>query len=136
MKDRNTNILEKIIPSIINIFLTFIISSPFLIYFGMNLSWKVIYIAIFFVYNLFFEYKYDRCLGMMILRTRYKNKRSNIQKTIYVFLYTLSFSTLLFYIWCPFDLLLINLLFLQLPSVLFFGTTLHGLVINTKTIKI
>lgn len=45
---------------------------------------------------------------------------------LYTFLYSLSFSTIVIWIFYPFDLLLFNLLFIQLPTVLLTGTTLHG----------
>ncbi len=45
---------------------------------------------------------------------------------IWLSLYTLSFSTLLFWVFFPFDLFLINMLCLQLPMILIKKTTLHG----------
>ncbi|HPQ79900.1 MAG TPA: hypothetical protein PLG47_05570, partial [Candidatus Dojkabacteria bacterium] len=48
------------------------------------------------------------------------------QIVIYAILYTLSYTTVVFYILFPFDLLIINLLFLQLPFVILKRTTLHG----------
>jgi len=50
------------------------------------------------------------------------------QWIIYSALYTASLATVFYWIWFPFDLLLINLFVLQLPAVLLTKTTLHGLL--------
>jgi hypothetical protein len=63
---------------------------------------------------------------MIILGIKWKEEYSLKQQLIYVFLYSLSFSTIVIWIFFPFDLLLFNLLFIQLPTVLLTGTTLHG----------
>lgn len=123
---KNTNAIYKLFTSVINVALTFILALPFLFHYEIGLEWKLVWIAIFFVYNLFCEVVFGKCVGMMILKTSYEIQKSFLEKVLYVFLYTISFSTLLFYIWFPFDILLINLLAIQLPCILLTGTTLHG----------
>jgi hypothetical protein len=60
------------------------------------------------------------------LNTKWKKEYSLKNHIIFSFLYTLSFSTIVIWIFFPFDLLIFNLLFVQLPSVLISGYTLHG----------
>ncbi len=50
--------------------------------------------------------------------------------------YTLSFSTIMLYVWFPLDLLILNLLLIQLPMSLITGTTLHGYLSGMETVKI
>jgi hypothetical protein len=63
---------------------------------------------------------------MIILNISWKEEYPLKQQIIYTFLYSLSFSTIVIWIFFPFDLLLFNLLCIQLPTVLLTGTTLHG----------
>lgn len=63
---------------------------------------------------------------MILLNIHWKKDYSIKQQLLYVFLYTLSFSTIVIWVFFPFDLLIFNLLFIQLPTVLITGTTLHG----------
>lgn len=134
---KNTNIFYKSLPSIINIALTFILSIPLLVYFGFGSNYKISWAMIFLLYNLVFElFFYKRDPGMIFVGTFYEHQRTTLQKILYVILYTLSFSTLLFYIWVPFDLFLINILFIQLPCVLITKNTFHGFLAgNVKTVK-
>lgn len=132
---KTTNITIKLLISIINIVITFILSLPFLIYYGISIEWKILWIMIFLVYNIVVETAFGRCIGMMVLKARYEFQKSFWQTTLYVTLYTASFSTLLFYVRFPFDLLFINLL-VQLLFILSTGTTLHGYLSGgVKTIK-
>lgn len=125
---KNTSAFYKLVTSVINVFLTFIPTVPALLYYGIGTEWKLVWIAIFFVYNFLCEVVFGRCVGMMILGTSYKVRGVFLDKILYVSLYTASFSTLLFNVCFPFDILLVNLLLVQLPCVLFTGTTLHGLL--------
>jgi len=65
---------------------------------------------------------------MIILNTYWKKDYSFFNYLIFVILYTLSFSTLLFYIYFPLDLFLMNMALLQLPTVILKKTTFHGLL--------
>ena len=129
---KTKNILNKLFASIVNVILTFILSLPFFFLYGNTQKWKVGWIFIFFIYNLVL---YRKCPGMVLVKTHYEKQRTLPQVIFYTILYTLSFSTLIFYIWFPFDLLIFNLLVLQLPSILLTGNTLHGLLSgNIKTL--
>ena len=124
---RKTNAFEKIIPSILNVFFTFLIFLPFYFLNTSYFSKKLIFIIIFFTYNLLFLiFNENKCLGMIIMKTNYAKKYSKLQHFLYSILYTLSFSTLLFWIFFPFDLFLFNMLVLQLPTIIIKKTTLHG----------
>lgn len=72
---------------------------------------------------------------MMCLSNRYMVQRSTYEKACFIALYTLSFSTLLYDVWFTFDLLIINLVFFQLPFFLITGNTFHGYIGGMKTIR-
>ncbi|RJO59384.1 hypothetical protein C4546_02480 [Candidatus Parcubacteria bacterium] len=132
----STNLIYKILPSIFNILITFLLAAPFYFLFQEKLWWKIAWLTVFLLYNLVFEIRYNRCLGMILFGTRYDQPRKLWQKIVYSIFYTLSFSTLLFFLWFPFDLLMVNLIFIQLPFVLITQTTFHGFISgNIKTIK-
>ncbi len=129
---RTTNVIEKALTSVINFVIVFIISFPFFKYLSF-LNWKISIIIIFFLYNLFFLiFNENRCLGMMAVGTIWDKKVSFPKELLFIFIYTLSFSTLFFWIWFPFDIFLINILFLQLPTILMTGTTFHGYLSGNK----
>ncbi|MFA5349232.1 MAG: hypothetical protein WC309_02595 [Candidatus Paceibacterota bacterium] len=132
---RKSNALEKLGASIINTGAVLILSVPFYFLFhGFNLYWKLSFIGSFFFYNLFFLIFFDnRCLGMRLLKTRWEREYPIINQLAFIFLYTLSFSSLLFWVYFPFDIFLFNMLLLQLPCVLFTGTTVHGLLSGRMT---
>ena len=133
---KTTGPVTKLLISAINVFTTFIFSMPFLIYYGAGLQWKIAWILLFFLYNLVVEFRYGKCLGMLVFNTYYEKRSSVLQKFIYVILYTTSFSTLFFHIWFPFDIFLINIFLIQLPCVLLTDTTLHGFLAGGKrTVK-
>lgn len=132
---KTTNTYQELLPSIINVFITFMILLPFLYIFDSTIDWRLYWILIFLIYNLFCEFVLKRCIGMMVVKTRYQNEKTHFQKVIYVILYSISFTTLLFYVYFPFDLLLINMILFQLPSIFITGNTFHGLLSgNIKTI--
>jgi len=136
---RDTNLLEKVVPSIINVGITFLISVPFLLYFGLSFEWKICVILIFYIVQIFDTHETFsfQCFGMRVFGTVWERRYSRFQRNIYSILYTASFSTLFFYIYVPFDLFIFNMLLLQLPSVLITGTTLHGLLSgNMRTKKL
>ncbi|OIP24267.1 hypothetical protein AUK11_03685 [bacterium CG2_30_37_16] len=127
METKNTSALEKLSVSIVNTFFVLLISIPFYLHYGFSIRYKITLVVIFFVYNLMFIFiTENRCLGMIILNIYWKEKYPRKNQVIYTFLYTLSFSTIIIWIFFPFDLLLFNLLLIQLPFVLKTGTTLHG----------
>jgi hypothetical protein len=129
MKTKNTNALQKLSVSIINTIFVATLSLPFYFIFSFSTTYKLILVIIFFLYNLSFVFlTKNRCLGMIILGIKWKKEYPIKQQIIYTFLYSLSFSTIVIWIFFPFDLLLFNLLFIQLPAVLLTGTTLHGYI--------
>jgi len=124
---RETNIFEKILASIINIIIVFIIFLPFLFIVLDNTSKKLILISLFFVYSRIFSFlNKGRDLGMIAIGTYWKEEYPLWNQLIYSILYTASFATLFFWIYFPFDLFLFNMIILQLPCILLTGTTLHG----------
>ena len=131
---QTTNILQKLIPSIINVACTLVLASPFLLSKLTARRKKLILIALFFLFNLFFLIFFKfRDLGMMAMGTYWKEDYSLWQQLVYTALYTASFSTLLYKIKYPFDLFIINMLCLQLPCILLTGTTLHGFLSGSMT---
>lgn len=133
---KRTSAPEKLAASVINAGLAFILSAPFYLLWGFGFAWKLSAIVSFFVIEfLFFLLGDDRDFGMRIVGSRWKGKYSIPRHLIYNFLYTLSFATLFFHVWFPFDVFFFNLLCLQLPTVLITGTTLHGYLSGLETVK-
>jgi len=129
MIDKSTTIFKKLFASLINVVVVFIIALPFLFWMGWGWPWRLLIIGLFFSYNLgALIFNNNRCLGMVIAKTKWAKEYSKSQHLLWIVLYTLSFATLFIWIRWPFDLFLINMLILQLPSVLITGTTLHGLL--------
>ncbi len=127
METKNTNAIQKLSVSIINTFFVVLLSIPFYFLLGWGLYFRLVLVFLFFLYNLSFIFiTKNRCLGMILMNIYWKEEYSLVNQVIYVFLYTLSFSTIVIWIYFPFDLLLFNLLLIQLPCVLLTGTTLHG----------
>ncbi|KUK77575.1 MAG: seg [candidate division WS6 bacterium 34_10] len=127
METKSTNAFQKLSISIINTFFIALLSLPFYFIFGFNITYKIILVLLFLLYNLSFIFlTKNRCLGMILLGVYWREEYPIKQQIIYAFLYSLSFSTIVIWIFFPFDLLLFNLLLIQLPCVLKTGTTLHG----------
>ena len=134
---KKTNVIEKLLSSIINSGIIFIIAFPLGLYLKFNLYWKLLIIVLFLVLSSISLFnKGKRCLGMIVTKTYWKNNYSTRQHVIYNFLYTLSFSTLFFWFMFPFDLFLLNMFLIQLPTILLTKTTLHGFLSgNMVTVK-
>jgi len=131
---RKTNIHEKIYASIINVIIVFVIFLPFYFLISNLLFKKFIFISLFFIYSFIFAVYYNgRDFGMMIAKTHWKEKYPLKNHIIYSALYTLSFSTLFFWIIFPFDLFLLNMLIIQLPCILITKTTFHGYLSGKMT---
>lgn len=135
---RTTNAFEKLGASFLNTLIALGLSVPFLILWGPTLSWKISVIVLFGLYESFiFIFQKDRCFGMKIMDTYWRKHYSLRQHIIFNIFYTLSFSTILIYVWFPLDLLIFNILFIQLPMTLLTGTTLHGYLSgNMHTAKV
>ena len=106
------------------------ISLPVLYFFDFEIEWKLSAIIIFYLIQVADTHEHIdfRCLGMRIFGTVWAEKYSRFQRNVYSILYTLSFSTLFFYVIFPLDIFLFNIFVLQLPTILISGTTLHGLL--------
>jgi len=136
---RSTSPGEKLLNSTINAVVALVFSLPVFFFSLSVVQLKLAVVAVFFLENLeailFHSY---RLPGMRVLGTRWKAPYSTIQQLVHALLYSLSFASLLFWVWFPGDLLIINLLCLQLPCVLTTGTTLHGLLagkmVDVKTL--
>jgi hypothetical protein len=127
MKTKDTNAIEKLIPSVINAFVALVLSIPFYLLLGFTTKYKLILILIFWLYNiLFLLFNKNRDLGMIIMETYWKEGYPIKNQLLYSVLYTLSFATIVIWVFFPFDLLIANLLLLQLPMVITKKTTLHG----------
>ncbi len=115
--------------SLVNAGVALGLSLPFLLLWGADVRWKGATVALFFLYNLIvYAWNGDRCVGMAVTGRRPAHLPTLRQALVHKILYTLSFSTVLFWQWMPFDLLLINFLGLQLPCLARTGNTLHGWV--------
>jgi hypothetical protein len=137
LKVRTTNLFEKLGASIFNALIALGLATPFLILFGPTLYWRISIVVLFGLYESFiFLYEKDRCFGMKIMDTYWRRRYSFRTHLLFNIFYTLSFATIVIYIWFPLDLLLINLLLIQLPFVLITGTTFHGFLSNMHTVKI
>jgi len=117
--------LRKAIASAVNVSIVFIATSPIYYFLGIN-AWRLCCLALFFGYNIALS---RRCLGQRIART-YQNEPTS---AAYAALYTASTATLLFWLWVPLDLALANGIFLQLPCLMIWGNTPHGLLAQRRT---
>lgn len=118
---------DKFMSSFINVIAVFIVLLPIFIFLDVSiLLQKIIFIVSILIYKLFFVFANEnRALGMMVMKTHWEKKYPLQKQIVHAFLYTLSFSTLLFWIIFPLDLFLANMLLLQLPFMKFTGMTLH-----------
>ena len=131
---RTTSVIQKILPSAINTVVILLISSPFWFLHISLFEKKMIIIALFFLYGLVFICLNEgRDLGMILIRSYWKENYSLIRLLIYNIFYTMSFASLFFWIYFPFDIFLVNMLFLQLPTILVTETTLHGFLSGKMT---
>lgn len=136
-EERTTGPLEKFGASFFNTIIALGLSVPFLIILGPGLYWRISVVVIFGLYESFiFLYQKDRCFGMKIMDTYWRKHYTFRQHVMFNIFYTLSFSTVMIYIWFPLDLLILNLLLVQLPMSLMTGTTLHGYLSKMETVKI
>jgi hypothetical protein len=119
------HILPKAIASTVNCAVIFAASLPIYTLAGLT-WWRVSSVVLFFLYNILLS---RRCWGMMVARTHLNLPAS----LTYCALYTGSFTTLLFWIWVPFDLAFANGVFLQLPCLLIKKNTLHGYLAGRRT---
>ncbi|RJQ29131.1 hypothetical protein C4565_02605 [Candidatus Parcubacteria bacterium] len=131
-----TTIFEKLFSSVINGGIALIVSTPFFMYWGFSLYWKWSVVLSFFLYELVcYATSGHRDIGMMVVNSHWHNSPSFFRYLVYNIFYTLSFATIFIYLSVPLDLLLFNLIVIQLPSIIFTGTTFHGFLARLETIK-
>jgi hypothetical protein len=120
---KKTNSLDKLSVSIINLIVVLIPTIPFW-FIG---SWRLALVVIFMIYQIAVVFTRTRqSIGMKLLGIRWAKNYSLKDHLIFAILYSASFATIVIWIFFPFDLLIFNLLFIQLPMVLTTGYTLHG----------
>lgn len=135
---RETTAFEKLAASLINIL---IVGSIFLIVNQLSLFAQLddrkLLLGLFLLYSSCFIFiNNGRDLGMILIDSYWKEEYPIYRHIIFTMLYVLSFASLLYWVLFPFDLLLINLLLLQLPTILIKKTTLHGyLAGNMVTVR-
>jgi hypothetical protein len=125
---QKTNAFWKLANSIVNVSFVFLLSIPLLLIFGFNsIEYKVSAVLLFLMYQLIVAFSPKKVdFGDFITRTRWLKKYPLRNHVTFAIFYSLSFSTTFIWIVFPFDLLLCNLLFVQLPIVSTTGYTLHG----------
>lgn len=129
---RNVTLLEKTINSTVNVIVVLLFFLIIQLFIHITLfQQKMLIILLFLSYKLIFLFfNKNRTLGMMITQTYWKKEYPLRKQLLHAFLYTLSFSTLLFWIVFPFDLFLLNILFLQLPTLYLAGMTFHEFIVG------
>jgi len=133
---KRTNAAQKLLHSVINVICIFILFIPFTFIIHNLFTRKMILIGLFFLYNLFFLlFNKYRSIGLIIVNSRWEKDYPLKNKLLHLTLYTLSFSTFLFWFYFPFDLFLFNMIALQLSSVLLTGTTFHRYLSRMTTVR-
>jgi hypothetical protein len=120
-----TSLGDKVGASMINVSLLVFVSLPLYALMPDVNSWRFACVLTFLIYNLAVR---KRCLGMRLMGT-YIHPPSSIP---YVAAYAAGFASIIYYIWLPFDLLLLNSA-AQLTSILRTGNTLHGWLTGSET---
>jgi len=109
--------MQIILPLIINCLIVFVLGvllAPF-----QYLPAKIFIILLFFLYNLYFLiFHQGRDLGMFLLDIDWRDDYQLKIKIVHLVLYTASFASIFYYLLFPFDLLLINIFVLQVPTIL------------------
>ena len=123
---------EKVINSLINIFVVFLLFLPFLLVLETNLLIKkIVFISLFFFYKIaFILFNKNRTIGMIITNTCWQREYPFWKQFLHALLYTASFSTLLFWVVFPFDIFLVNMFFLQLPTIILRKMTFHEFLVG------
>ena len=88
---------QKTIASMVNCTIILVLSLPFYVLLP-SIYWKLTTVGLCLSYHMIFR---RTCIGMRLAGTRYNAPPT----TAYIALYSLSFSTILFWVWIPFDLL-------------------------------
>lgn len=122
-----TNAFWKLMNSVVNVAFVLVISLPFLFLLGFTLRYRIILALLFLAYQLIVALSPKHIdLGDLVTGSRWIEKYPLKNHVIFTFLYSLSFSTFVVWVFFPFDLLIFNLLLIQLPFVLKTGYTPHA----------
>lgn len=132
---RDTNWLEKLSASIVNILFVGLVALA-MKQILPNVDWRVLFVTLFFIFSLVsLAFPKKRDLGMAMVGSFWKQDYPLQNLLLYTILYTISFTTIFIWIFFPFDLLLLNLT-VQVVLIRFTGTTLHGFIAgNMTTVK-
>lgn len=123
---QKTTALDKLKVSIINFGLIFVVVGWLLFILPFEI-WKFCFIACFFVYQIYLIFTADfRSLGMKVLKIYWNKPVPYKNRISFAIFYTFSFSTVFLWVIFPFDILIFNLLFVQLPMIMKTGRTLHA----------
>lgn len=117
---KTSSIFDKLLTSALNVLIVVLISLPFILIAESLIVKKFIIIGIFLLYCLFISIFNKGIYPYMALSgEKWKENYPLKKHVIHSVLYTLSFSTLLFSIFFPFDVFIFNMLLLQLPMLIF-----------------
>lgn len=117
---------QKIIASMVNCTIILVLSLPFYVLLP-SVYWKLTTIGLCLIFHMIFR---RTCLGMSLAGTKY-----NVRPTLlYVVLYSLSFSVLLFWVWVPFDLLACYVV-AQVLCIRKTGNTIPGWLTGIRTLS-
>lgn len=110
---RQTRATEKLLTSAVNVAVALLLFLPFLLLDWPVWKLKLVLIGLFFGENvvaiLFFAY---RLPGMVLQGAQWQRAYPLRQQLLHATLYSASFATLVYWVWFPGDLLLVNLLLL------------------------
>lgn len=120
MKNKILPFLQKNSPVVFDIMVVLgvsILFAPF-----QPLSPKLFILIVFVLYNLlFFFFNKNRNFGMILVGVYWKENYPKSKHLLYLGLYTLCFACIFYHVFFPLDLLLVNIVFLQVPSYIFRG---------------
>ncbi len=106
----NTTASQKLLVSILNTVFVLLLAVPFFMVWGFDLKFRITLALLFLMYQLLIiVLPGRRSIGMVLTHVVWNKHYPIGNHLLYAVLYSLSFSTVLFWIFIPFDLLLINL---------------------------
>lgn len=124
----SSTLVQKAFASLANVGLAFVVSLPVGYAFGFGFEWKIAMISMFFIYNVVTVFTPGfRGLGMRGVGTQWERNYPWWQRILYSIFYTASLATLLFWMFFPLDIFILNMI-AQLVAVRLTGTTVHGLL--------
>ncbi len=134
---RQTTRLEKIIASLVNIGVCFILSLPILIVYRSRVQWQIAFVVAAGIYQVIVAtILRDRCLGLRAIKARWEQERyPTRRRIIFHTLYFLHDASVAVWIFFPFDIFLANILILQLPLLLIANSTFQNWTSGFKSIK-